>query len=117
MERRAGRPSLHRSLNPHRSGMPGAARAAPGQGMVLLRDREMPAAVLLPAGFVGLGAERLLLAVADGLNAARADTRCGQSILHRVGTPVAQSQVVLGGPTLITVAFHRNRNAGMLAQE
>src|SRR5512132_4224881 len=40
----------------------------PRKAVLSLRIREVPAAVLLPAGFVGLGAERLLLAVADGLD-------------------------------------------------
>src|SRR5690348_17617458 len=92
------------ALNPHSPCKQGRRRSPPlSRGRLLLRDGEVPAAVLLPAGFVGFGSERLLLAVADGINPARADAARGQSVLDRIGAPVSQSQVVLGGSALITV--------------
>src|SRR6476469_6267219 len=62
----------------------------------LLRVHEMPAPVLLPARFIRLGAERLFLPVADGLNPVGADSRADQCVLHRAGTIVAERQVVFG---------------------
>jgi hypothetical protein len=57
---------------------------------------EVAAAVLLPARFVALGAERFLLAIADGANAVGVDAQLHQRLLGRVGTIVAQRQVVFG---------------------
>ena len=83
-----------------------AIAAAPGtRSGFLLGLREMPAAILLPAGFVGLGAERLLLAVTNGFDATDVDPGCGQRVLDGIGTPVTQSEVVLGRSALIAVAF------------
>ncbi len=56
---------------------------------------EMSAAVLLPASFVALGAERSLFAIADSVDSARADASGGQCIFHGIGAPVAQGKVVL----------------------
>src|ERR1019366_2068649 len=57
---------------------------------------EVPAAVLLPATFVRLGAERLLFAVADGFDAIAADSSLDERVLHRVRAAGAQGQVVFG---------------------
>src|SRR5437016_937438 len=56
---------------------------------------EVTPPVLLPARLVGLGAERLFFAVADGLDAGSIDAALRQGILHGAGAAVAQSQVVL----------------------
>src|SRR5690348_14040670 len=71
----------------------------------LFRIREVAATILLPASFVGLGAERLFLAVAVGLNAARADPGCGQGAFHRVRAPISESKVVFGRAALVAVAL------------
>jgi hypothetical protein len=57
---------------------------------------EVAAAVLLPATFVRLGAERFFLAVADGLDAIAAHSRLDQRILYGVGAIGAESQVIFG---------------------
>src|ERR1700724_2248296 len=77
----------------------------------------MTAAVLLPAAFVGLGTERLLLTVADCLDAAGVHASSHQGTLYRVGAAIAQSQVILGRSTLVAVALHREVDIGMLPQE
>src|SRR5579864_1953647 len=77
----------------------------------------MTAAVLLPAAFVGLGAERFFLTVADGLDAAGTDSGGDQGTLHRIGAAIAQSQVVLGRSALVAVALNREVDIGMLPQE
>src|ERR1700674_1486963 len=77
----------------------------------------MPAAVLLPTGLVGFAAERLLLAVADRLDAAGADASLGQRTLHGTGSAVAQCQVVLRGSALVAVSIDREVDVGMLLEE
>src|ERR1700739_4924399 len=78
---------------------------------------EMSAAVLRPAAFVGLGAKRLFLTVADRLDAAGAHAGGDQGPLHCIGAAIAQSQVVLGRSTLVAVALHREVDADMLPEE
>src|SRR5260370_17368912 len=77
----------------------------------------MAAAILLPAAFVGFHTERFFFAVADGFDAAGADSRRHQSILYRRGTLVAKSQVVLGGTALVAVSLNRKVDVGMLTEE
>src|SRR5512146_2664288 len=55
----------------------------------LLAEHEVRAAILLPALLVRLVAERLFLAIADGLDAVGADAGLHQRVLHRVGAVVA----------------------------
>src|SRR5438477_8959000 len=74
------RPSLSTSeLRGWRLGVWGAAVLRP-YGMGLLGADEVAAAVLLPAGFVGLCAERLFFAEADGADAIGGDAQ-GDEIL------------------------------------
>src|SRR5262249_21504060 len=54
---------------------------------------------------VGLGALRLFLAVADGLDGVGADATLDQGLAGGVGAALTQGQVVLGGAALVTVAF------------
>src|SRR6516162_2629943 len=68
---------------------------------------EVSAAVLLPAGFVRLGAERLLLPIADGLDAARIHTGRDHGILDRVGATIAEGQVVLGRAAFVAMSLNR----------
>src|ERR1700747_2179609 len=77
----------------------------------------MPAAILLPASFVAFRAERLLFAVADGLDTACNDSQCTQSSLHRAGTLVAQGQVELGRSALVAVSFDRYIDIRVLTEE
>src|SRR5579864_153996 len=83
----------------------------------LLRIHEMTAPVLLPARFIGLGAERFLLAVADRLDAVRCNSRRHERILHRTGTVVAERKIVLGRTALVAVSLDRKGDVGMLLQE
>src|SRR3981189_2597736 len=77
----------------------------------------MSAAVLLPTGFVGFGAERLFLAVADGLDAIAANSALNERVLDCIRTVGSQCQVVFGGTTLVTVPFDHDVNVRMLLQE
>src|SRR5690348_7634115 len=70
----------------------------------LCRD-EVAAAVLLPAGFVGLHAEGLFLAEADGAEIGGRDAQVDEILLDGVGAAIAQSEVVLGGAAFVAVAF------------
>jgi spermidine synthase len=75
----------------------GTADAMPRASKVrLLLVYEVAAAVLLPAGFVFFHAERLFFAVADGLDAAGANSSGHQGSFHRAGALVAEGQVVFG---------------------
>src|SRR5271169_5624972 len=80
---------------------------------------EVAAAVLLPTGFRRRVAARkwLLLAVADGLDAAGADPRRHQGVFHGRGTLVAQGQVVFRGSALIAVPPNREVDIGVLIEE
>src|ERR1051325_9120718 len=68
-------------------------------------DREVRAAVLLPAVLAALAAERTLLAIAHGAQPLGADAEGRQVLLGGVGAPVAQRQVVVVGAALVGVAF------------
>src|SRR5581483_12185174 len=94
---------------------PRAAARPPPSRLSLLVD-EVPAPVLLPALLVGLGAERLLFAVADGLDAVGSNAGLHQGLLHGIGSVIAQRQVVLGGTALVTVPLNRELNVGVLLQ-
>src|SRR5689334_23501817 len=72
----------------------------------LVQQREVIAAVLLPAILVRVSALRLFLAVADGLERVRADTILLQGLFGGVRAALTQSQVVLGGTAVIAVAFN-----------
>src|SRR4051812_11822598 len=77
----------------------------------------MCAAVLLPARFVRFVAERLFLAVADGLDVPRRNSCLGQRVARRASAAVAQSKVVFRGATLVTVSLDRDLPIRMLLQE
>src|SRR5437870_1750981 len=83
----------------------------------LLLIHEVAAAILLPAVFGAFGAERFLLAVADGANAIARNTRADECTLDGIGAVVPQSQVVFGGTALVAVAFHGKMNVGMGREE
>jgi len=77
----------------------------------------MTTPVLLPAGFVRLGAERFFLSVADGFNPACAHACRGQSHLHGTGAAISQGQVVFGRTTLIAMSLDREVDVGMSVEE
>src|SRR5580704_3559632 len=77
----------------------------------------MPAAVLLLAGLVRLGAERRFLAVADGREPAGIHAGPHQRVLYRVRATVSQSQVVLGGTAFVAMSLNRELDVRMLVQE
>src|SRR5208282_2179536 len=66
---------------------------------------EVSAAVLLPAAFVRLGAERFLFAVAEGLDAIAGHSSLDDRILHRVRAIGAQGQVIFGRAALVAVSL------------
>src|SRR5689334_222446 len=77
----------------------------------------MAAAVLLPALFIGLSAERLFLSEAGGRQ-----TVCGHSgrdecLLGRLSAAIAERHVVFGGSPLIAVALDEYPPVRMLVQE
>src|ERR1700686_3928772 len=78
---------------------------------------EVSAAVLLPAAFVRLGAERLLLAVADGLNTITANSSLDERVLHRVRAAGAEGKVIFGRAALVAVSLDRDVDVGVLLQE
>src|SRR5713226_3442814 len=65
----------------------------------------MAAAVLLPAGFVALHAEGLLLAEADRAQAVGRNAQRNDVLLDGVGAATAETQVVFRGAALVAVAF------------
>src|ERR1700734_335471 len=70
----------------------------------LLVDRESVSAVQLPALLGRIRAERLLLAVADHAYAIRRNARRHQRRLRRLGTVLAENQVVLVRSALVAVS-------------
>src|SRR5438309_8430011 len=77
----------------------------------------MAAAVLLPAGFVVLHAEGLLLAEADGAEAVGRNTQRNQILLDGAGAAVAEAEVIFGGATLVAMAFDGDFDRRVLLQE
>ena len=73
--------------------------------------------ILLPALFVVLGAERLFLAVADGLDALCGDPMLQERLLHRFRATGSEGNVVFLGSAVVTVSFDENLNARMLREE
>src|SRR5688572_24340899 len=71
-------------------------------------DTEVIATVLLPAGFVVLGAYRALLAIADEVEAICRNSTLNQVPLGRRCTALAKGQVVLVRSTLVSIAFDAN---------
>src|SRR6202162_1163827 len=89
----------------------------PGLLYLLFFVHEVSAAVLLPATFVGFGAEWFLFAVADGLDTVAADSSLDERVLHRVRATGTQGQVIFGRATLVAVSLDRDVNVGVLLQE
>src|SRR5215831_11240578 len=68
----------------------------------------MRTAIALIAAFVRIRAHRTLLAVTDGANTIGRQPELHQKIFRGTGAPVAEAEVVLGGPTLVAMAFDHN---------
>src|SRR5258706_2883638 len=78
---------------------------------------EVSAAILLIATFVRLGAERFLVARADGLDSIATHSSLDEPILHRVRAVGAESQVIFGRAALVAVSLNSDVNVGMLLKE
>src|ERR1700693_6323511 len=89
----------------------------PGLLFLLFFVHEVSAAVLLPATFVGFGAERFLFAVADGLDTVAAHSSLDERVLYRVRATGTQGQVVFGRAALVAVSLDCDVNVGVLLQE
>src|SRR5207248_8886981 len=68
--------------------------------------------VLAPAVLVMPLAAGLLLAVAHGPDARSVHTEVHQVLLRRVGAPLAEREVVLGGAALVAVSFDADAQVG-----
>src|SRR5580658_4836278 len=80
-------------------------------------DRELCAAVLLPAALAMLRAELLFLAVAHRAQAIRAYARRHQRLLRGIGAVFAESQVVLDRSALVAVSADHHLESRVLIQE
>src|SRR5271170_683121 len=84
---------------------------------LLFLVHEVAAAILLPATFSRLGAERFLLAVADRLDAIATNSSLNERILHRVRAVGAQGEVIFGRAAFVAMSLDRDADVGMLLQE
>src|SRR5438045_4975309 len=75
-------------------------------------DTEVIATVLLPAGFVVLGANRALLAVRHEVEAICRNAVVNEVPLGACRTALAEGQVVLVGATLVRVTLDPNSHSG-----
>src|ERR1700688_3726253 len=79
-------------------------------------DTEVIATVLLPAGFVVLGANRALLAVTHEVEAICRNAVVNEVPLGRSRTALAEGQVVLVGATLVSVTLDTNSHSRVSLQ-
>src|SRR5208282_4317390 len=98
-------------------GKRGGRDARPSTDSGLLSVNEVSTAVLLPATFVRLGAERFLFAHGHGLDAIAAHSSLDERILHRAGAIGAEGEVIFGRAALVAVSFDGDADVGMLLQE
>ena len=84
---------------------------------LLLAVNEVIAAILLPAGLVALGAERLFLAIADDLDLAGCNAGFDQSVAGGVGTIIAKRKVVVGGTAFVAVSLDGEADRRMRLEE
>src|ERR1035441_4793859 len=111
-----------RILGPLGSSRGTSARALPNHGPIQLflclsRGNDVNAAIPLPAGFVFLLADRAFLAITDQAELSRRDTDPDQVLFGGPRTPVAKSDIVLGGAALIAVALDRQFVVGVVFQD
>src|SRR4051812_2657576 len=74
------------------------------------------AAILCPAAFVGLGADRAFLAVGNGFDPSGRDALAHQKLLHGIGAAGAQRQVVFAGAAFVGMTFNRDANRRILGE-
>src|SRR4051812_21380712 len=79
-------------------------------------DTEVVATVLLPAGFVVLGANRALLAVGHEVEAICRNAVVNEVPLGACRTALAEGQVVLVGATLVSVTLDTNSHSRVSLQ-
>src|SRR5258706_3441950 len=79
-------------------------------------DREVIATVLLPAGFVVLGANRALLAITHEVEAICRNAVVNEVPLGACRTALAEGQVVLVGATLVSVTLDTNSHSRVSLQ-
>lgn len=73
--------------------------------------------VPLPALIVIIGAERFLLAIADGLDSVRRHTFLQQRPLHRLRTARSQREVIFLRSAIVAVSFDDHLDRRMLCQK
>src|SRR5690349_19181413 len=102
-----------------RGAAPVSSGAAPSALTILplLLHHEVAAAVLLPARFIVLGAERMFLAPAHCFDAVARDSERDHVILHGIRAPLAQAKVVFRRAALVAMALHRHVDLRIGAQE
>src|SRR3954453_19953862 len=84
---------------------------------ILLAGGKMRPPVLLPARFIGVGALRTLLAVADGFQPVGRNSELGQKLLGCCSAPVAQAEVIFGRAALVAVSFEDDAVVREIAQD
>src|SRR5690242_13500260 len=87
------------NASPERTRRAAAARSS------LTRVLDVRTAVLRPGGLVVAHRDRLLLAVARGLDAPVLHAQHGHDLLHRLRAALAQREVVLAAAALVAVAL------------
>src|SRR5262249_55648923 len=97
---------------------PGPARGYDSwASATLLRlDEEVSAAVLGPAGFVVIGADRPLFAVGDDAHAVLRDALADQIVHCRLRPTLAEREVVLVGAALVAVALDQHEHGRVALQ-
>lgn len=75
------------------------------EGKWLLVEGEVAATILLPAGFVGFGAEGFFLAPTGGGDVVAGNTEAGEVILDSIGAALAESEIVFGGTAFVAMTF------------
>src|SRR5688572_11433132 len=110
------------SKRPARAGKAAAsARSAPAAAAelnspaLLTRVLDVRAAILRPGLLVVTGRHRLLLTVADGLDAAVSDAQHRHHLLHRLGAPLAEREVVFAAATLVAIALDADARVALVA--
>jgi hypothetical protein len=74
---------------------------------------EVSPAILLPAGFVVIGAGRPIFAVRYGIDRVAVDSQIDEETLGGGSAAVTEPQVILFAPTFVAVAFDREFDARM----
>src|SRR5271156_1770973 len=76
-------------------------------------DRELAAAVQLPAALIVFGAEWLFFAVADGADAVGSHSGGGKRFFDCVSPVFAQRQVIFGRAAFVAIAADDHLNVGV----